>query len=909
MKRRLGQAGLTLGAALHQLARMLEMLLVLALLAVCVLGYRLSTGPIQLPELASKLASVASGQGIDIQVQRADLTWAGYHQGGGVPFYLQLGGIVVRNAEGVELGAIQSAQLTFSFAALMNSGTPIVVRSTQARMVGSDVPVSLLAYVWFGRDMELDDADMEVTLGAGQLLVGQGGVPVRAGRFHVHLTPDTVALSGGEMVLAPVGGSAPLVGFSGQAALDGAQWKGRLSATADRVQAADVGAYWPPAAIPLTRLWVTRNVTAGTATDASFSFDLAAPRNLAQLELSEATGSFTAQDVSLIWLPHAQPITALNGRFALLDRNNILITASSARLGGVTLKSGQFLITNMSIRDIPTVGELEVTMGSQITDALAILAAPPLNLLRQAPPQIAQATGNAAMTLTAAIPFLKDIRLEDVTLHVGAALSDVALPSPLAGLGFTAGSAQLDATTHALHVTGTAQFAGQPAALNVAASFVRGGTLEFQMQSLAGPELLHYYGLDTSTAPGGTIGGLAPYTVKISGDYAGTQKLVLAADLTPASFGVPRLGWAKQAGTAGQFGLTAVLSHGGLASLSSFQASAPELEIEGEAQGSRILLPVVDVGRTRGQGFVAPPNGADPGWEIGLSGAALELRAMPKAAPGSTTPAPASPAQPPDLAPPSGPPWRVRLDFQQIYLAASPAPVLGPLLFTGDGVGGTLLHGQGTAGGVTLAVKPVSALRREVDVQATDTGGLLRSLGSYGGMDGGSGSLMAVYGGGVPMEGTLTLQDFRISHAPVFVKIMQAMTIYGVPAAASGPGLAFSQAVVPFSLDGDTLFLHGARAYSSSLGFTATGSVPLGGGNADLDATVVPAYAINAFLGKIPLIGGLFRAEKGGGLIAMRANISGKLSDPNVSLNPLSAITPGFLRGIFGVGEGSGAAK
>ncbi|HQT46957.1 MAG TPA: DUF3971 domain-containing protein, partial [Acidocella sp.] len=734
MKRRLGQAGLTLGAALHQLARMVELLLVLALLAVCVLGYRLSTGPIQLPELASKLASAASGQGINIQMQRADLTWAGYHEGGGVPFYLRLGGIVVRNAEGVELGEIQSAQLTFSFAALMNNGTPIVVRSTKARMVGSDVPVSLLADVWFGRDLELDDADMEVTLGAGQLLVGQGGVPVRAGRFHVHLTPDTATLSGGEMVLAPVGGSAPLVDFSGQAALSGGQWQGRLSATVDRVQAADIAAYWPPAAIPLTRLWVTRNVTAGTASDASFSFELTTPRNLARLKLNQATGSFTAQDVSLTWLPRARPITALNGRFALLDRNNILITASSGRLGGGMLKNGQFLITNMSIRDIPTVGELEVAMDSKIADAIDILAAPPLNLLRQAPPQIAQATGHAEITLSATIPFLKEVRLADMTLHVGATLSDVALPSPLAGLGFSAGSAQLDATTDALHVTGKAQFAGQPASLNVAASFARGGALEFQMQSLAGPELLHYYGLDTQAAPGGKIGGLAPYTVKISGNYAGAQKLVLAADLTPASFGMLRLGWEKQAGTAGRLDLTATLDHGGLASLSSFQASAPGLEIQGKAQGSRILLPVLNVGRTRGRGFVAPPNGADPDWEIGLSGAALDLRAMPKAAPGSATPVPTIPT-PADKAPPSGPPWRARLDFQQLYLAASPAPVLGPLAFAGDGVGSTLLHAQGTAGGITLAVKPVSALRREVDARTTDAGGLLRSLGSYGGMD------------------------------------------------------------------------------------------------------------------------------------------------------------------------------
>ena len=49
-------------------------------------------------------------------------------------------------------------------------------------------------------------------------------------------------------------------------------------------------------------------------------------------------------------------------------------------------------------------------------------------------------------------------------------------------------------------------------------------------------------------------------------------------------------------------------------------------------------------------------------------------------------------------------------------------------------------------------------------------------------------------------------------------------------------------------------------------------------------------------------MGKLFTAEKGGGLFAVRAKITGPLSNPKVSVNPLSALTPGVLRDIFGVG-------
>ena len=108
---------------------------------------------------------------------------------------------------------------------------------------------------------------------------------------------------------------------------------------------------------------------------------------------------------------------------------------------------------------------------------------------------------------------------------------------------------------------------------------------------------------------------------------------------------------------------------------------------------------------------------------------------------------------------------------------------------------------------------------------------------------------------------------------------------------------------MPFSLDDDTLYLRGARAFSSSLGFTATGSIGRADNSLNVDTTIIPAYEINALLGKIPLLGELFTAEKGGGLIAVRAKITGTFDDPHVSMNPFSALTPGALRGVFGIGE------
>ena len=236
------------------------MALLLALLAVCLLGFRLSYGPLQIPDLASWLATAASGEGISVRMREADLGWAGYHQGGGVPLYLRLGDIDVRNAVGVELVHIPSARLEVLPAALFGARAPIMVSGTDARFPGSAVPVSLLAAIRLGPDFSLARADMSVTLGAGRLGAGVNSVPITSGGFTLAVTPSAVQLTSGHLALAQVGHSMPQVGFTG-AAQRGKIWQGSISVTADAVQAQDLGAYWPPGAAPQTRKWVTENIT------------------------------------------------------------------------------------------------------------------------------------------------------------------------------------------------------------------------------------------------------------------------------------------------------------------------------------------------------------------------------------------------------------------------------------------------------------------------------------------------------------------------------------------------------------------------------------------------------------------------------------------------------------------------
>jgi hypothetical protein len=54
-------------------------------------------------------------------------------------------------------------------------------------------------------------------------------------------------------------------------------------------------------------------------------------------------------------------------------------------------------------------------------------------------------------------------------------------------------------------------------------------------------------------------------------------------------------------------------------------------------------------------------------------------------------------------------------------------------------------------------------------------------------------------------------------------------------------------------------------------------------------------------LSNIPVIGGLFTARPGEGIIGINYSVKGPMAEPDVGVNFLSVLTPGFLRRITNI--------
>jgi hypothetical protein len=896
MKLSAGQAGKICLEAAHQLGRIALLLFMLVLGGLGLFAYSLSRHPLELPQLTSWLATNASGDGISVRMQHAELAWAGYHEGGAVPLVLRLKDVSVRSAAGALLVEIPQADAVVPPADLFGGRIAVLLLANAAQISGSEAPVTIRANIWPGPGFTLARGTFFVSIGAGRLGIRGASVPVSSASFTMRTSPGVIDVTNGTATLAPVGASAPHAGFSFTARRD-TGWAASLHATVDAVRAEDLGQYWPEKTLTITRDWVVTHITTGEGRNADFTFSLAAPGDLSGLRLTDATGGFDGTGLTLYWLQDGIPITGLDGRYAMPDMDEVVITSSAGQEGRVRIREGRMDITGVSHKD--QTGVLKLDLAGQVPDVLAVLDAPPLRLLHGAPPEIANITGQTEGKLSITIPFKKDLTFDDLTLAVSASAQNVAMPSVLPPLGASKGQVELQTDGRVLHLRAKAEFAGEPASLVLNESLGTTGKTDLTLTGAAGPQLWHWMGIDNSTALNGPAAGTAPFTIHITGSATGAQTVALQADLTNAALALPAFGWSKTQGQAGSFAATAVLRNGVFLAAQNFSAQAPGLNVAGVQQGNALVFSAANIGRTRATGTLGWPAAPGGNWSANFSGPVLDIR-EPKQNPAGQNNAPTQSAP---AAPPSGPAWSARLKFTQLYLAAAPAPAFNDFSVTAQGHGTTVQQAEGSAAGLTLSITPQSATRIALVLRSTDTGTLLRGVDAYQHLQGGTLALKALYGGGQPVTGNAKLLEARFVDAPDVTKVLEGLTLYGLADAASGPGLKISRAEIPFTLQNDVLTLNEARAYSSSLGFTASGSFDVANNNCDLHTTIVPLYDLNALPGKIPLIGKLFSAEKGGGLLAMRAHISGPIDHADVSVNPLSALAPGFLRGIFGLGE------
>lgn len=771
-----------------------------------------------------------------------------------------------------------------------------------APLAALDAPLSGSLRLAFAPQLALDSARISARLGAGRVQLPAGGMlPIAAGRAELHLEPGRMTVTAASLELPGAHGPSPTVSATAAAQRDGATWSLEAEAELDRVAFADLPALWPEGLRTGERAWITGNITDGTVTGARFSL---AARIDAEgtVEPVRLAGEVSAEGATVHYLRPMPPATGVAAR-ATVGLDRVTVVTRGGAVGAIRTTDATIVLSGLDTG--PHWADIAVRIESPLPAAMELLAHPKLGLFARRPPPPRGITGRGELDLALRFPLLDTLTVDGIEARATAEVTEAGLPDVVLGQPLTDGRFTLEVSETGLRLEGTGRLAGLEAALGYATDFRAGPASQIVERAtlrLAPQEgVAAAFGVDPAPYLTGPVGGEARLAVRRDGQ----STVTLRADLGRARLAVRELGWSKPAGRAATAEATLRLAGPRLvaAELTKLEgaglAGRARASFGRDGRAERIEVAELRLGETRLVGEIHPPTRDGEAWRISARGAMLDLSGRPQ---GSAETA-------------AGTRPRVALDARLDRVVLGPGRetrnVAVSLRHDGQRIEALAAEGAvGDRGRYTATIRRDGAVRR-LDLRADDAGAVLAALDVIDSMVGGRLTVSGTYDDSTPsapLTGEATIEVFRLRDAPAIGRLLQAMTLYGLLEMARGPGLSFANLVAPFSLDNDVLELRDARAYGPSLGVTAKGTVDLARDTLAVQGTIVPAYVFNSLLGHIPLIGRLFSPERGGGVFAATYRVRGPLADPEVSVNPLAALTPGFLRGLFGFLGEAGAA-
>jgi hypothetical protein len=746
-----------------------------------------------------------------------------------------------------------------------------------------------------GAELTLEIAELALTPEAGF----DTAMAFGPGRIAGDLSFDHLALRLREAAIEAPGLSLSATG--GGALVDGG-WTGALSARATApIVAASLAPNWPRGLAPGAREWVEENLIGGVVDALDISVALSPGEASADI-------AFTFRDVSATAVRGLPPIEAGMGRGRVsIPKSGPGTFEVIAEAGHVTPPGGDAIDIGGSrffIADVEAktpLGLAEVTATGAIADMLLMIDQPPLLLTRKLGADLGPIAGTATARVKIDLPLLKDLLLDDVDVSVEGDLRDVALSLPGIGLPARAKTAKVAADIRHLILSADAVVDGTPVDVTWEEVFSPppgAAPTRIDVTAAVNAALLARAGVDALTIEDGA--GRARARIEIP--RGARASLGVEATLDGAALSIPALGWSKPRGEA------ATLSLGGTIGvtagtdaliLSRLSVDAPGLVAAGAAQGVSLRLDAAGTLSAARLGRITVDGALEGALDYGLSGGVAKLRFD---GPYLNVGRLASLGREDDAAP-LGPPLALSVTAGRLALTDAITLHDARLEAARDAVGAMRASLSGAAGGgapvrIELERAGPAAMARAV-LTAEDAGAALRDLGLFDGARGGTLTVRAALGGDDAVTGDAVAEGMTLDADTALVRGLAAASLFGVVERAGTGGLTFARIEAPFSLRGDLLHIEDALARGASLGLTLSGDWHRKADRLDLRGVITPAYAINGLLNRVPLLGALLGGE-GEGLIGVTFRVTGSSEDPSISANPLSALTPGVLRGVFG---------
>ncbi len=768
----------------------------------------------------------------------------------------------------------------------------IVIDSTQLKAGGSSFSATGRVDLPAGREQSWKIAvQASGTFGTER----PGEKPIRIARSEMlfHVMPNER-----RFLIDRVSVDGPEVAFEsfGDVRVDDEGVKLANTSTVKNMPAKALSRLWPSFIAAPVRAWFLANVRGGTVVSGKSVVNLT-DRDLALMRAQRSVPDnhvrldYQVADLALDIMPGVPPLTSITGS-GVVTGDTSLFSVSHAEMEDspgrkLTLVDGTFNTPDTDPKPTPALIDAHITGN---IDAVAdILARDALKPFANVPIDAASFKGQVDGHLNIALLLGDHVPPDSAKISVTATASNVVAERLIGKEGLTDTTLQRVADKTGIRAKSEGRMYGAPATIdlrkpagNAPGEAVINLTLDEAARAKAGMSF------------GKSLTGIV--SAHITTPLALGEKRQGAVELDFAKSGIDGVvpGFSKAVGKPGKATLSVTQKEGGGASLDNIVFEGGGLSLRGAAEldaaGGLTSARMSQVRLSPGDDMKLDARQSADGLKLVVRGASVDARPFLKWLSASDT---ASSKEPADKG------KSLDVDFHANVLTGQNKQALGnaDIRFSRKGSSLRSLTVTGRLARVLARTKPV------IVVKSGDAGDTLAFMDLYKRMLGGRLDA-TVSPGENRMEGSATIHDFTLREDPNLKQLategMGNQSRSTDSAKIDPAAVSFNKLEASFSKVGDKVTVRDGTLAGPAVGATVAGTLDFGRDQVDLEGTFVPLYGVNNLFSQIPLFGPILGGGEHEGLFGISYKITGPAASPVLSVNPLSAMAPGFLRKIFG---------
>lgn len=712
------------------------------------------------------------------------------------------------------------------------------------------------------------------------------------------------------------------IALSGERGLTSADEYFPLTVSIDELDFATIHDMWPESGKGTVLAdWMTERLSGAKIKDLKITLPVN-PDDWSDIPAEKITGSMSFENLKADYRAPMIPVTEAKGTVTL-EKDVLDVKVSSAKLSDMKVKQAHVSITFLThpteIGDVT----IDTDIAGPLSTVLDYIGREPISLGEKIGLKPADVKGNGDLKVGVVFPALKDLPAEQVKVTVAATLYDILLPGVVRGLDLSGGPFKLDVKGGAFEISGAGKLAGRPIDLTYG-EYINPDDAPYSSKIKAAlmtdEELRHHFGINLDDF----VSGAVPVEIDYLEDQPGNIDIDASADLTPARMFVMPLDYLKKEGVTGRATATARIRNGDIRSVDDLN-----ITVEGGSSASgRIIFgklgkewdivsakfSKVKLGKSNDFKLDAKVREGDV-LDIAITGKKFDARPF-IGRRKNVVEKPGKNSKKENKKEDKNANQAVNATVTVDRIIGGEEKdqyLLSPKVTVRTDRAGDIayldLSGRTENGQLTASLKPDAKSRMALEIFSDNAGEALHALDIYDRMVGGKLQIKGtqISGGGInDIRGRGMITDFTLVRAPILAKFINLFSLSGLSELLQNKGIGFSKLKTDFEWKRQggerMIYLKDGRTAGSSIGLSFSGTINQTKDMTDIEGTVVPMSQVNSLVSKVPLLGKLLGGSSGG-LIAATYTMKGPGEDPAVFINPLSVLTPGFLRSFLFEGD------